>query len=140
MARILFLFSFLVSVSVCAQRQGISGTIVLIEGNQMPGSEKQPAAFVSREIHIYKPVHRGNATISNGLYPSVNGELVKVVESGSDGTFRVKLAPGVYSVFVREKDGLFANISDLDGVINPVRVKRRKFTKVEIQVNYRAFY
>jgi hypothetical protein len=66
--------------------------------------------------------------------------LLKKVKSKKDGSFCVKLAPGKYSVFVKEPKGLFANTFDVQGCIQCVTVKKGEFTKITIEVNYEAFY
>jgi hypothetical protein len=65
---------------------------------------------------------------------------MKVVKSKEDGTFTVKLPPGIYSVFVKEKKGLWANTFDGLGRINPVEVSAGEYTKFTINVNYEAAY
>jgi hypothetical protein len=140
MVRILFILLLLSSATAHCQRQGICGTVLLVEGNQMPGSKKNAPKPVIRQILAYKPVHRDSAKFKDGLYTAVTGELVQSAESAADGTFRLKLPPGDYPIFIKEKEGLFANLYDSDGFISVVKVRKRKFTKVEISINYRAFY
>jgi hypothetical protein len=47
----------------------------------------------------------------------------------------VKLAPGTYSVFVQEPEGLFANLFQQNR-INPVVVKSRQYTWISITIEY----
>lgn len=103
--------------------------------------ERAKGIPIERDIYIFKAVKQQDALSAGGtFYKSINGELVYRLKSRKDGTFKVKLPPGRYSIFVMEKDGYFANIFDGDNYINPVTVQANKFTAIQIQVNYKAFY
>jgi hypothetical protein len=47
---------------------------------------------------------------------------------------------GYYSVFTKEDKGLYANLFDDAMNINPVQVQRRRWTKIEVVVDYQAVY
>jgi len=129
--------------------QGISGTVVWLEGNLMPtlddSSYSQRAAGkpVMREVYIFEPTklnqtEKGNK--SSVLYTKIHSKLIKKTKSNAAGHFKVNLPPGKYSVFTLEEDGYFANIFDGQGFMNPVTVEVGKFTKIVIKVNYKAYY
>jgi hypothetical protein len=143
MLRLLLLSVFvLTTASVWSQKQGICGKVIWEEGNQMPGPDRKKSApkAIAREILIYQPVSQDQARVVNGLFTDVQGQLVKKVTSEADGTFKVDLPAGEYSVFTKEPDGLFANLFDSKGRINVVRVEPKKYSEITIRVNYRAFY
>lgn len=126
--------------SVC--NQGIKGKVVWIGGNQMPGPGRQTSrgAGIKREILIYKPTTMDNAIRTGSLYSEIKTELVAKTSSKEDGSFRIKLPPGEYSVFIKEKEGYFANLFDGEGRINIIEVKRGEFSEVTIRVDYQAAY
>jgi hypothetical protein len=66
--------------------------------------------------------------------------MIKKVSSNRRGKFKVKLPPGEYSLFIKEKEGLFANRFDQNNRINAVEVKPGKFTRITILVDYEATY
>ena len=80
-----------------------------------------------------------NSDIST-LYSKVNTPLIQKIKTDENGAFQAELKPGKYSLFVREKDGLFANVFDGQGIINPVTVEAGKFTDIVIKVNYKAVF
>lgn len=149
---LIFLLSILFLLGCINQKhssgkQGIIGEVRWIEGNLMPAIgdatyiERAKGIPIERDIYIFKAVKQQDALSAGGtFYKSINGELVYRLKSRKDGTFKVKLPPGRYSIFVMEKDGYFANIFDGDNYINPVTVQANKFTAIQIQVNYKAFY
>lgn len=122
-------------------RQGICGRVTWVEGNQMPGPGSRPKPQgVIREIHVYEITTASQVTRTGGLFSEVKSKLVAQAFSKADGSYKISLPPGEYSVFTKEEQGLFANIYDHKGAINPVVVERGKFTTLNISINYKAAY
>src|SRR5690606_3831684 len=124
------------------KRQGIRGQVFWLSGNQMPGPGREfaPNLGISREIHIYEVTTRADAVQHETFFTDIKTRLVATVVSRNDGRFKVKLPPGRYSVFIKEPSGLFANLFNTSGEINPVVVEPKKFTWMSITVDYEAFY
>jgi hypothetical protein len=111
-----------------AQQQGICGKILWVEGNRMPGPSKRPAPKgIVREIYVYEITTPKQALQHNLFFSNVSTKLVAKDISETDGSYKINLPPGRYSVFVKEKNGLFANIFDQNGAINPVTVESVKW-------------
>lgn len=126
-----------------ALRQGIQGRVVVLTGNHMPGpGKKRPpaAAGAIREIAVYPLTHLSQVKITGPFYAGIQTKQVAKVVSGPDGTFRVLLKPGTYSLFSQEPGGLFANRLDGTGYIFPVEVKAGQLTPVEFVIDYNASY
>jgi hypothetical protein len=126
----------------CKSQEGITGKVLWFEGNQMPGpgSKNKPGKGVEREIHIYEVVKLSQVKKIDGFFSDVQTKLVARVSSLTDGSFSVTLPPGEYSVFTKEPSGLFANIFDGDGKVNPIRVDNNKFEEITLKINYQAAY
>jgi hypothetical protein len=143
MTRIIFMFIFLFFLAGCsAQHQGIKGKVVWVEGNQMPAPDtKRPQpAGIQRDIYIYQLTPVSKAKQSGTFYSEVQTPLVQVVKSRQDGSFAVTLPPGDYSIFTKENEGLFTNILDGSGNLNPVKVKPGEFSTMTIKIDYSAAY
>jgi hypothetical protein len=125
-----------------SQKQGIIGKVIWIEGNQMPGPDSKNSAGknIKREIHIYQAATLKETKQSNGFFTEIQPPLIAKVTSDENGTFTVELPEGEYSIFTKEPEGLFANLFDGQGKINPIAVKKREFTQITIKVNYKAAY
>jgi hypothetical protein len=139
----LLCFALMLAVSpVSGQRQGIRGEVLWVGGNQMPGPGKiaTPKLGVQREVHIYGVTTVDKEGHSGPFYTSVKTDLITKFQTKEDGSFKIKLPPGEYSVFVKEPQGLFANLFDGQGKINPVTVQTKQFTWVVITVDYEAAY
>lgn len=143
MKSILIILSVYAAWHLNAQQQGICGKVSWVEGNQMPGPgphARPKAKGIAREIHIYEAATLQQAVRENGFYKDIKTTLVAKTTSKADGSYKVKLPPGRYSVFTKESNGLFANLFDQTGAINPVTVEAGKFTILDISVNYKAAY
>lgn len=141
-------FVLLITTLAAAQKntQGISGRVLWKAGNFMPTvgvkASVPKATPVVREVYIYaltndKQVEAGEDA---GFYQKVNSKLVKKVKTNNKGQFSVSLPVGYYSVFTKEDKGLYANLFDDAMNINPVQVQRRRWTKIEVVVDYQAVY
>lgn len=78
--------------------------------------------------------------MENGFFTHIATKLVKKVNTGEDGQFLVSLKPGRYSLLVKEPQGLYANLYDGEGHINPVMVKKDSISEVVLKVDYKAVY
>ncbi len=129
------------------ESQGITGTVTWEEGNQMPSisedgktDSKRIRNGIQRVVRIYPLIKIEDLKIEEGLYTSVAKSPITEVETDDKGRFSVKLTPGRYSVLVVEEGGLFGNIFDGDGNVQPVTVKEHEWTLLDIAVNYKAVY
>jgi len=126
-------------------RQGIRGRVLWLEGNQMPGADDRPPVEtrgkgVERTLHIHALTQRREATYQDGFFSELQTPLVKTVTSDEAGNFSVALDTGLYSVFVEEKKGLYANRFDGQGHIQAVEVHAGSVTELLIKIDYRAYY
>jgi hypothetical protein len=128
--------------TVNAQKQGIMGSVFWVSGNQMPGPGKEniPQQGVRREILVYRLANLKDVEQTDGFFTTVHTELVARAWSDQEGAFKIKLSPGTYSLFVKESNGLFANLYDASSNINPVVVKAREYTWITIAIDYEASY
>lgn len=129
--------------------EGITGTVSWLEGNQMPsisdeeGSKKDNNPTqnkVQRTLLIYPLTNVADTKMENGVFTTINGDPVTTVETDENGHYQLKLNPGRYSVFTQEENGLFANIFDGDGNIQPVTIKESEWVLLDIVINYKAVY
>jgi hypothetical protein len=118
-------------------RQGIQGQVFLVPNSLADSSvtHSNPNTGVRREIVIHELTTLDMTSHENGLFKYVPTASVAVIMSEDDGSFKVKLLPGTYSVFVREGDGLYANLFEQNR-INPVVVKPKQYAWVTITIEY----
>lgn len=139
----LFILSISTACSSTQHLQGVKGQVFWISGNQMPGPETNRSAQygVQREIHIYEKTTIQEATMTvDGFFTDIQTRLVTVITSKNDGSFKIKLPAGQYSIFVKEPNGLYANLFDKDNAINLVVVKENQYSWLPITIDYQAAY
>ncbi|MEM1135682.1 MAG: carboxypeptidase regulatory-like domain-containing protein [Bacteroidota bacterium] len=124
--------------------EGIRGQILWVEGNQMPSTDintnSPKPKGVQKELYVFNLTNESQADRTASIYKNIQTQLVRKIMTGLDGTFVLALEPGVYSVFVSEENGYFANNTDSEGNINPIKVEVGKFTPVTIKIDYKAIY
>jgi hypothetical protein len=139
--RLFCVISILQSIFFVAQaqtlRQGIQGQVFLVSNSIVDSTVANPSpnAGIKREIIIHELTTLDMASHENGLFKYVPTSVVTSIMSGDDGSFKVKLMPGTYSVFVKESEGLYANLFDQNR-INPVVVKPKQYAWVTITIEY----
>ena len=123
-------------------KQGICGTILLQQGNQMPGPGRTLSAGqpVEREILVYQLTNNSQAQSSGTIFTGIKTALVAKTRSNAKGYFKLKLPAGKYSIFVQEQEGLYANNFDGKGSINPVEVVKDSLTKRNITISNKAVF
>ncbi|MFN3997026.1 carboxypeptidase regulatory-like domain-containing protein [Algoriphagus sp.] len=127
--------------------QGITGTVTWLEGNHMPmmtedrkANTKAGPKPIQRNVRIYPLTKFSDLKMEEGLFTAIAKKPVAEVESNESGVYSIKLSPGRYSVFIVEEEGLFANIFDGEGNVNPVTVKENEWTLLDVVVNYKAVF
>lgn len=122
--------------------QGIMGTVVWVEGNRMPGPDRprDDGKPISRKILIYPLLSLSQLERTGSLFLKPSMKPVAEVQANVNGKFEVHLAPGSYSLFTEEEGGIFANSFDSDSHVSPVKVESKKFTSVQLIINYKASY
>ncbi len=142
MKLLLVIMAVFCAFGATAQKQGIHGQVFWVSGNQMPGSESilSPNQGAVREILIYEVTSFKDATQVGPFFRDIKTKLVASTWSKPDGSFKVKLMPGAYSVFTKERNGLYANLFDEKNNINPVIVKPGQYAWKTITIDYEAAY
>jgi hypothetical protein len=140
---LLIMTSFRPAESTFCRRQGISGHVVVVKGNQMPSPDRpiSAPAGVKTTLYIYELTNTSQATGQQGaFYKTVSTKLVKAVTTDDKGYFKIKLKPGRYSLFVKKGDLFYSNIFDDKNNIHPVEVKKGEWTEEEFRADYDAVY
>ncbi len=148
---LLLMVAFLaIDIEASAQKksfkQGIKGKVIWKAGNLMP-SPDAPSRLVTgtpvvREVYIYELTSSKQAETDEGgvFYKNIQTKLIKKVKSDKKGNFCVGLAPGYYSVFVKEDKGLYANLFDDAMNLNPIHISQGKWEKQDLVIDHEAVY
>jgi len=137
-----FILFLLCTLTAFSQKQGLRGQVFWVSGNQMPGPESilSPNQGAVREVLIYELTSIKDVTQVGPFFRDIKTKVVATIQSKPDGTFKIKLLPGNYSVFTREKNGLYANLFDEKNNINPVYVKSGQYASKTMIIGYEVAY
>jgi hypothetical protein len=126
------------------QKQGITGYVYRVSGNQMPSPGRKPGKPTGAKTTLYffslTNISQVKRLANSAFYLSVETKLVKMTDSDTSGYFHVDLPVGRYSIFTKKDTLFYANRFDSYNNISPVEVQSRKITNVEIRVDYDAAY
>jgi hypothetical protein len=123
--------------------RGLKGYVYWVSGNQMPSPEepRSKPKGMKTTLYIYELTNIKDVVRKeqSAFYTSISTPLVKEVETNEKGHFRVRLKPGMYSLFVKKDDLFFSSQFDDKNNIHPVEVKKG-MTEIVFNVNYSAAY
>ncbi|MEO6916045.1 MAG: hypothetical protein ABI151_10665 [Chitinophagaceae bacterium] len=129
---------------IFGKKSGIEGTVFKISGNQMPSPDRPPSApkGIKATVLVYEITNISQVARKgqSAGYTSINTKLIQQIETKENGTFRIKLPPGKYSLFIKTENGFYANSFDAQNNIQPVEVVKKKMSKVELRLDNAAVY
>ena len=121
----------------------ITGRVIFVAGNQMPNryvkSSEQGKGMLC-EIHIYELTNSSEAERDGIFYKNLNTKLVDTIASNSEGIFETKLPEGKYTVLIKQDTRFYSPSYDKDNNLNPVVIVGNVETKVNLVINYNAYY
>jgi hypothetical protein len=127
--------------TVFAQRQGIRGQVFRSPDEPIPrektrlSSESEPQFGLVCTVEVYPLTTSEQARHQEGNFFEVIGATPLATDkSKADGSFKLKLPPGEYSLFIRLPQGLYAGQIDENGRLGYVNVKKSTFTWTSIIV------
>jgi hypothetical protein len=135
-------FSFRQAESEFCRRQGITGHVYLVRGNQMPSPDRPltQSPGMKTTLYVYALTNISQVTQEGAFYKTISTPLVAEIKTDDKGFFKAKLKPGKYSLFVKKGDLFYSSVFDEKSNIHPVEVKKGKWTEEVFQANYDAVY
>jgi len=144
----LFTIFFFSTGKIIAQafnlKQGISGFVYRISGNQMPSPNRTPSKLngIKTTLFIFEVTNIKDVARkeTSSFYYSINKKLISTIHSDSVGHFYIQLPIGVYSVFTKANRLFYANTFDEKNNIAPVKVEKGKISVITIKMDAGAVY
>jgi len=134
-----FLFlPYLIAFPSSAQRSGIKGQVYLISSNE----NSTPAAYqgVPLELFVYPIISSAEVDMEDDAITKIYSQPIERTFSDWNGSFKIKLPPGSYSIFVRYKNRFYGNLIDSKGNLSPAIVSERTYAWTTITVGYQPFH
>lgn len=121
----------------CIQSQGIKGLILLEKEATMPlkGGSKRSGMPISAMVFVYESATVSQLIDQQGHFAKgLNAKLIKQARSGVDGTFKLKLKPGKYTILLGYNEGMYIPyFSGMDGVAH-IEVKKHQFQEIDLSI------
>lgn len=96
-----------------------------------------PYSGIPLEIYVHQITHKAEVDLENGLIHKIYTPMVGRFFCKWNGTFKARLPPGQYSVFVRYKNAYFGNLVDNNGNLSPAVIDESKRTTwITITLDY----
>lgn len=128
----------------CSSKLVVRGKLQKPTGNQMPSPDlpNETPAGVSGFVYFFEPtlVNMGLPTGEVGTFLMTNKTWIAKSLANKEGFFKVKLRPGSYTVMIGKNGQFYSNISNLEGVINPVVVEKNSNKSLVLSADWDAIY
>ena len=122
----------------------VTGEVVRVRGNQMPSPDAPPPVYpgYGTTLYFFEPfkADKAVATRETGVYREIRSPLKAKVTTDEKGDFSLRLPAGRYSVLIGRDSVYYTNLSDGEGFLNPVEVKKGASNRLRLQADWDAVY
>ena len=121
----------------CILPQGILGHIYLEKNAAMPlkGTGKQKGLPISTIVYVYEAANLNQLIAQEGNYAKgIQAKIVKKVRSDKAGKFKLRLAPGKYTIVLGYQEGLYIPFFSGNTGVAFVEVSRHEFQEIDLRI------
>jgi len=121
----------------CILPQGISGHILLENNTAMPlkGSAKQKGRPIATMVYIYEAANVNQLIGLEGNYAKgIEAKLIKQVRSNNAGKFKLRLAPGKYSIVLGYQEGVYIPYFSGNSGVAFIEVSKHQFQEIDLLI------
>ena len=121
----------------CLLPQGIRGHVLLENNTSMPlkGSSKQQGRPIATVVYIYETANVNQLIGQEGNYAKgIEARLIKQVRSNNAGQFKIRLAPGKYSILLGYQEGIYIPFFSGNTGVAFVEVSRHQFQEIDLRI------
>ena len=134
---ILFLCLALMLMGFCLLPQGIRGHVLMENNTSMPlkGSSKQQGRPIATVVYIYETANVNQLIGQEGNYAKgIEARLIKQVRSNNAGQFKLRLAPGKYSIVLGYQEGIYIPYFSGNTGVAFVEVSRHQYQEIDLRI------
>jgi len=140
---ILFLCLALMLMGFCLLPQGIRGHVLLENNTSMPlkGSSKQQGRPIATVVYIYETANVNQLIGQEGNYAKgIEARLIKQVRSNNAGQFKIRLAPGKYSIVLGYQEGIYIPFFSGNTGVAFVEVSKHQYQEIDLRIIASSIY
>jgi len=127
----------------CMLSQGIKGHVLIENNTAMPlkGSPKQRGSPIATMVYIYEVANVNQLIGQEGNYAKgIKARLIKQVRSNNAGQFKLKLAPGKYSIVLGYQEGIYIPYFSGNTGIAFIEVLKHQFQEIDLSIIASSIY
>jgi len=121
----------------CILLQGISGYVYLQKNTTMPlkGMPKQKGLPISTIVYVYEAANVDQLIAQEGNYAKgIQAKIIKQVRSNKAGKFKLRLAPGKYTIVLGYQEGIYIPFFSGNSGVAFVEVSRHQFQEIDLSI------
>jgi len=122
-------------VSAFAQKINLKGQLYWVAPESNPTQQTIEYNGLPLEIFVHPITSLAEVDVSESVITKIYTPVISRFFSKWNGSFKTKLPPGEYSVFVRYQNGFYGNLQDITGNLSPVIIKNKN-AWITITINY----
>ena len=140
---ILFLCLAPMLMGFCLLPQGIRGLVLLENNTSMPlkGSPKQKGRPIATVVYIYEAANVNQLIGQDGNYAKdIEARLIKQVRSNNAGQFKLRLAPGKYSIVLGYQEGIYIPYFSGNAGVAFIEVLKHQYREIDLSIIASSIY
>lgn len=121
----------------CILTQGILGHVSIEADATMPlkGMPKQKVQPISTMVYVYEEANVDQLIAQKGNYAKgIQAKIVKQVHSDKAGKFKLRLAPGKYTIVLGYQEGIYIPFFSGNTGVGFVEVSRHQFQEIDLRI------
>ena len=127
----------------CMLPQCIKGHVLIENNTAMPlkGSAKQKGSPIATMVYIYEAVNVHQLIGQEGNYAKgIKARLIKQVRSNNTGKFKIRLAPGKYSIVLGYQEGVYIPYFSGNTGVAFVEVLKHQYQEIDLSIIASSIY
>jgi hypothetical protein len=121
----------------CILPQGIFGHVFLEKNASMPlkGMPKQKGLPISTMVYVYEAANLNQLIAQEGKYAKgIEAKMIKQVRSDKAGKFKLRLAPGKYTIVLSYQEGIYIPFFSGNTGVAFVEVSKHQFQEIDLSI------
>jgi hypothetical protein len=127
----------------CIPKQGIKGYVLVEKKANMPlkGTAKQKGRPLSTVVYIYEATNVNQLVAQEGNFTKgVKSRLIQQVRSDNAGKFKIRLAPGKYTIVLGYQDGIYIPYFSGNSGVALIEVLKGQFQEIDLLITASSVY
>ncbi len=127
----------------CILPQGIRGQVLVEKNASMPfkGTAKQQGRPISTMVYIYEAANINQLIGQEGQYAKgIAARLIKQARSNHAGKFKLRLAPGKYTILLGYQEGVYIPYFSGNTGIAFVEVLKHQWQEIDLTIIASSIY